>query len=53
MSRLLTDEEIRTALQDAMRKAQDYGDDGKPLPERAIAQAQRDADVRFWNEKKD
>ncbi len=37
---ILTDEEIRQALKEANRKAQDYGDDNEPLPERAVAQAQ-------------
>jgi hypothetical protein len=37
---LLTDAEIRDALKLANDQAQEYGDDGKPLPEREVAKAQ-------------
>ncbi len=40
MNRLLTDKEIKNVLLEAIRSAQDYGDDGIPLPERMIAEAQ-------------
>ena len=36
----LTDQQIRDAIKRANSEAQKYGDDGKPLPEREIADAQ-------------
>jgi hypothetical protein len=37
---LLSDQEIRMILKQAMDEAQEYGDDGEPLPERLVAKAQ-------------
>ena len=34
----LSDEKIRNAMSKAMEEAQDYGNDGKPIPERQVAQ---------------
>ena len=42
--KVLGDEEIRIAINKVMMGGQLYGDDGQPLPEKAIAQAQRDYD---------
>ena len=39
---LLTEEEIRSALVKAHKEAQLYGDDGEPLPEKAVVQVQHD-----------
>lgn len=33
----LTDTEIREAMANALKEAQEYGDDGLPIPERAVA----------------
>ena len=35
---ILSDKGIRTVMAEAMADGQDYGDDGKPLPERRVAQ---------------
>ena len=38
----LSDEKIRNAMSKAMEEAQDYGNDGKPIPERQVAQVALD-----------
>jgi hypothetical protein len=40
MNILLKEDEIKQALKEANDKAQDYGDDLQPLPERNVAKAQ-------------
>ena len=36
---ILSDEQIRQALAAAIKDGQLYGDDGRPLPEKAVAEA--------------
>ena len=48
---LLTDEQIRIELAKAKDEAQLYGDDGKPLPEKAIAIAQARLKDEEWQKK--
>ena len=43
---VIGDEEIRRVMKDAMDAGQEYGNDGKPLPEKCVATAQRDADLK-------
>ena len=50
-SRLLTDDEIRKVLKQANDEAQEYGDDDKPLPERAVAKAQDVKTDAYYKEK--
>jgi len=46
---LLSDEEIRKAIKEAMDMGQEYGDDGEPLPERCVAKAQRELCIKCLN----
>ncbi len=48
---LLTDTEIRRAHSKAMEQAQEYGDDGNPIPERAIAKAQLAKSSAYYEKK--
>ena len=50
MDILLSDIEIREALKIAYDDGQLYGDDGKPLPEKAIRDAQHQRDVMVLEE---
>jgi len=43
---LLSDEGIRKAIKQAMDEGQEYGDDGKPLPEKLVAKAQHAKDQK-------
>jgi hypothetical protein len=45
---ILSDQEIRAAMKEAYRLAQDYGDDMEPLPEKNVARRQRDADKKWY-----
>ena len=48
---LLTDEQIRKILKEAMNAGQEYGDDGEPLPERCVAKVQYKKMVAFLKSK--
>lgn len=47
MDWMLSDGEVRDVIKFALIDAQLYGDDGQPLPEKAVAIAQHQRDVKW------
>jgi len=46
--KILDDKRIRNAMAQAMESAQDYAEDGQPIPERNVAESQLRECIKFY-----